>query len=371
VNPASPYAGWYRFDTTKAAPDAQYKGWGGPDLPELDKTNPALRRFFFGGPQGVMQHWLDRGAAGWRMDVAPWVPDDFWRAWRTAVKAKQPDALTVAETWFDASKFLLGDMFDSTMNYIFRNTVLDYAAGGNAAELVRNLELTREAYPPQAFHALMNLLSSHDTPRALHQFGWSAERGNLADAPAQALAKQRLRLAVFFQMTFPGAPAIYYGDEVGVTGGDDPDNRATYPWADQGGQPDTELLAAFKQLTALRHRHAVLRRGSLDAPLYADAHLLVLLRRLGSSWALTATNNGLQPQTVTVALPEGLPGAALRDALATDPDAVPGDVPGVAPGVPWAGVARPSATWRLQAGHLTFEVPALGGRVFVTAEPSR
>jgi hypothetical protein len=122
-------------------------------------------------------------------------------------------------------------------------------------------------------------------------------------------------------------------------------------------------LAAFKQLTALRHRHAVLRRGSLDAPLHADAHLLVLLRRLGSSWALTATNNGLQPQTVTVALPEGLPGAALRDALAAVPDAAPGVSPGDAP--------SPPATWRLEAGHLTFEVPALGGRVFVTAEPSR
>ena len=359
VNPQSPYAGWYRFDTTKTDPDAQYTGWGGPDLPELDKSNPALRRYFFGAPQGVMQHWLDRGAAGWRMDVAPWVPDDFWRAWRKAVKASQPDALTVSEVWFDASKFLLGDMFDSTMNYIFRNTVLDYAAGGHAAELYRNLELTREAYPPQAFHALMNLLSSHDVPRALHHFGWSAERGNLADAPAQALAKRRLKLAVLFQMTFPGAPAIYYGDEVGVTGGDDPYNRATYPWADQGGEPDTELLAAFKTYTALRHRHAVLRRGSLEAPLYADAHVLVLARRLGGTWALTATNNGEQPLTVSVALPEGLPAAALRDALSDLAAAAPADASDL------------RATWRIEGGRIRFEVPALGGRVFVTPESPR
>ena len=78
------------------------------------------------------------------------------------------------------------------------------------------------------------------------------------------------------QMTYPGAPTIYYGDEVGVTGGDDPDNRRTYPWADLGGKPDLELLVRFKQLTALRHQHAVLRRGSLEAPLLVDDHVMVL-----------------------------------------------------------------------------------------------
>jgi cyclomaltodextrinase len=110
----------------------------------------------------VMKVWLDRGAAGWRMDVAPWVPDDFWREWRAAIKAHRPDAITIAETWFDSAKYFLGDSFDSTMNYIFRNALLEYAAGGDAALLYRNIESIREAYPPPAFHALMNLLSTHD-----------------------------------------------------------------------------------------------------------------------------------------------------------------------------------------------------------------
>ena len=79
-----------------------------------------------------MKTWLDRGTAGWRMDVAPWVSDEFWREWRTSIKAHRPDALTVAETWFDSSKYFLGDEFDSTMNYIFRNAVIDYASGRNA-----------------------------------------------------------------------------------------------------------------------------------------------------------------------------------------------------------------------------------------------
>ena len=282
------------------------------DLPEVDKANPAFRRFAYGDQDSVMKTWLDRGASGWRMDVAPWVPDDFWREWRTAIKTHRPDALTVAETWFDASKYFLGDMFDSTMNYIFRNTVQDYAAGGNAKDLYPNIEQMREAYPAPAFYALMNLLSSHDQARALDQFGWHADT---TDTAKIALAKQRLKLAAFFQMTFPGAPTVYYGDEVSVTGGDDPFNRATYPWADQGGKPDGDMLATFKQLIGLRNAHAVLRRGSIDAPLHLDAHNIVLLRRLGTQVALVATNNSSSPKTVTVQLPKNTNVKKLTDAM--------------------------------------------------------
>jgi cyclomaltodextrinase / maltogenic alpha-amylase / neopullulanase len=135
----------------------------------------------------------------------PWVPDDFWRPWRAAIKQHKPDALTIAETWFDSSKYFLGDSFDSTMNYILRNTLLEYASGGKAKNLYHNIELIREAYPPQSFYALMNLTSSHDQPRALHQFGYIDEK---TDAATIALAKQRQRLTVFFKMMFPGSPTI-------------------------------------------------------------------------------------------------------------------------------------------------------------------
>ena len=94
---------------SQADPDKQYHGWTGvSDLPELNKSSPGYRQFAYGADDSVMQLWLDRGAAGWRMDVAPWVPDDFWREWRTAIKAHRPDALTIAETWFDASQVLAG-----------------------------------------------------------------------------------------------------------------------------------------------------------------------------------------------------------------------------------------------------------------------
>jgi cyclomaltodextrinase len=338
VRPGSPYASWYSFDPSHPNPDKQFKGWVGvTDLPELNKASPGWRNYAYRDPDSVMKLWLDRGASGWRMDVAPWVSDDFWREWRSAIKAHKPDALTVAETWWDASKYFLGDMFDSTMNYIFRNTVQEYAAGGNAAVLYRQIELMREAYPPQAFYALMNLLSTHDQARALHVFGWHDDK---QDPKLIALAKQRLKLAVLFQMIFPGAPTVYYGDEVGVTGGDDPFNRATYPWADLGGKPDTALLAEFKKLIRMRHEHPVLRRGSIEAPLLLDEHVVVLVRRLGQAWAITATNNAGQARRVSVPLPDGLAPGELQDAL---------------------GGAAVTATPQ----GLSFEVPALFGRVLI------
>lgn len=312
INPGSPFASWFTFAPAQSEPDKQYKGWVGvSSLPELDKASKDFRRFAYGDRDSVMLQWLNRGAAGWRMDVAPWVPDDFWREWRAAIKAHRPDALTISETWFDSSKYFLGDMFDSTMNYIFRNTMLDYANGGDARAGYRSLELLREAYPPQSLHALMNLLSSHDTARSLHLFGY---HDGETDPAKVALAKQRLRLAMFFQMSYPGAPAIFYGDEVGVTGAEDPYNRGTYPWADLGGKPDTALLADVKALVRMRREHPVLRRGSLDAPLYLDEHVIVLLRRDGEAWALTATNNGASPASVRVRLPAEAP-REFRDGL--------------------------------------------------------
>ncbi|WP_416762013.1 glycoside hydrolase family 13 protein [Roseateles sp. So40a] len=337
-NPASPYASWFKFDLTKPQPDDQYGAWIGiKDLPEIDKSSRAFRDYAF-GMNGVMQYWLDRGAAGWRMDVAPWVPDDFWRAWRVAVKRHQPEALTIAETWFDASKFFLGDTFDATMNYIFRNTALDFAAGANAERVYQNLELLRESYPAPALFASMTLLSSHDQPRALYHFGARD------DSPPEKVAegKRRLLLAMFFQMTWPGAPTIYYGDEVGMGGGEDPYNRAPYPWADEGGQPDLALRDQVKRLVALRHAQSVLRHGSLSAPLWLDEHVIVLLRQDGKRNAIVAMNNAAEPLRVEIALPAALRGVPFIDAMT--------------PGAPMKAAAN---------GKLLVEIGAMTGRVLV------
>jgi len=346
INPASPYASWFRFDPSQHDADRQYRGWiDVKDLPELNKASKDFRRFAYGGPDSVMRYWLDQGASGWRMDVAPWVPDDFWREWRRAVKSHRPDALTIAETWFDASKFFLGDSFDGTMNYIFRNTALDYAAGGRADRLYQNLELLRESYPPQALFASMNLLSTHDQPRALHHLGADGgadgDNGAGTDPATLARAKQRLLLALWFQMTYPGAPTIYYGDEVGVSGGEDPYNRAPYPWADRGGHPDEALKAQVRQLVALRHQLPVLRHGTLEAPLLLSDHLIVLLRRDGAQVALVALNNAEETQSLSLELPAELRGQRLRDAM-------------------------DGQSMQVQAnGEVALTVPPLSGRVWV------
>ncbi len=336
IRPDSPYASWFSFDPSQGAADKQFKGWVGvSDLPEIDKSSRDFRRFAYGHPDSVMQQWLDRGAAGWRMDVAPWVPDDFWREWRRAVKAHRPDAVTISETWFDASKYFLGDSFDATMNYIFRNAVLDFAAGGDARQLVAQLEFMREAYPVQSLLANMNLLSSHDQPRALFALG---ERDD--SSPAQRrLARQRLRLAWLLQMSAPGAPSIYYGDEVGVGGGEDPYNRAPYPWADQGGQPDDSLQADLRRLTALRQQLAVLRRGLPQAPLLATAQHLALPRRLGEVQALTVLSNASTASRVSLPLGSDMPGR-WRDALSGE-------------------------RFVAEHGRLTLPLPALGGRILL------
>jgi cyclomaltodextrinase / maltogenic alpha-amylase / neopullulanase len=348
-NPASPWFGWYSFDLSQTEPDKQYRGWVGvTDLPELNKGSPGWREFAYRGPDSVTKLWLDRGAAGWRMDVAPWVPDDFWREWRQAVRKAKPDALTVSETWFDSSKYFLGDMFDSTMNYIFRNAVQEFAAGGKAQDMVGQLEAMREAYPRAAHDANMNLLSTHDQARALHLFGWNKDD---ADAATIERAKQRLKLAVFVQMTYPGAPTVYYGDEVGLTGGDDPDNRRPYPWADQGGAPDMTLRAEFKRLIALRHAEPVLRRGELLAPLYADEHVVVWARRLKSAqagepdtWALVAASNASTERRVTLTLPPGAANATR----------------------PWRAALGGAALPAPRNGRVTVSVPAGFGGVWVS-----
>ena len=134
---------------------------------------------------------------------------------------------------------------------------------------------------------------------------------------------------------------IYYGDEVGVTGGDDPYNRATYPWADLGGTPDTALLADFKALIKMRRDHAVLRHGAIDAPTLIDEHIIVLVRQLGNTWAITAMNNATTAKTVTVKLPASMATTHFVDAL--------------------TGVTVNAAN-----GNITLTVPALFGTALVS-----
>lgn len=297
VQKDSPYYHWFIWNEDEESPDRKYEQWANPSLAAFAETD-SYKNFAYRDDNSVTKYWLNMGIGGWRMDVAPWKSDTFWREWRREVKKTNSEALTVCETWFDSSKYLLGDMFDSTMNYLFRFPILKYAIGGNAKDFVNVLEMVRENYPSEAFYCLMNLLSTHDSARALYEFGFKEKDTNKA---AIYLAKKRLLMCTFFQMTYPGAPAIYYGDEVGVTGADDPKNRGTYPWEEDGGSPDYNLLEEFKKLIKMRNENKILRRGSIET-IYIDDNVIVMLRKLNNQYALIAVNNSEERKKITIDL---------------------------------------------------------------------
>src|SRR5687767_12478795 len=179
-----------------------------------------------------------------------------------------------------------GDRADTTMNYRLRDAVLGllapqafdskgFADSGRViapSEFLARLESVREDYPDAAYYSLMNLLDSHDTERLL----WTVTPGQETQSDKElnlanlAAGKQRVRLASLIQFTVPGAPTVYYGDEVGITGDDDPDDRRTYPWADLGGTPDNDLLAHYQALAAVRKANAALTQGDFRALLADD-----------------------------------------------------------------------------------------------------
>jgi neopullulanase len=241
---------------------------------------------------GIARKWVDFGIDGWRLDVPNEIDDDsFWREFRCRVKEGNPDAYIVGEVWTDASRWLHGDMWDAVMNYQFtraciaffigeevdeselRQTVL-FPPGEPGAPAFRSaIERLFEAHAPSVTGAMLNLLSSHDMARFL----------TLARGDSSAL-----RLATTFQMTYPGAPSIYYGDEIGMQGGHDPANRGAFLW-NQSDTWDTDLLREFRRLTALRHSSPALRRGSFQI-LAATGDLFAHARQLEDETVIVVLN---------------------------------------------------------------------------------
>jgi cyclomaltodextrinase len=226
--------------------DPTYEAWYGvPTMPRVNLAHSEARRYFL----EVAAYWLqEHGMDGWRMDVARYVDPDFWDDFRRVCKAARPDCYLLAEVMGDASPWLQGDRFDATMNYTFRDLCVGYFARralGTAGFLDGFTRMLAQ-YSPAVTEANQNLLSSHDTERFRYAAGGD---------------RDRVVPAVLFQLTAPGAPGIYYGDEVGMTGGEEPASRGAFPWH-QPESWDQDLLAMVRELAALRRAHPPLRRGA-------------------------------------------------------------------------------------------------------------
>ena len=295
----SPYYPWFHFHPWPTDYDAW---WGIRDLPAVNESAPSYRDFIFEGEDSVIRHWLRAGADGWRLDVADELPDDFIAGIRQAMDETKPGCLLLGEVWEDGSnkiaysqrrKYLLGGETHCLMNYPFRTAALCYLRCGDAADFRESMETIRENYPAPAFQSAMNFLGTHDTPRGLSLLGEGqtpadkAERATYRLSPEEErLGKERWKLASALLYAFPGSPMLFYGDEAGLQGLEDPFCRGGYPW----GREDEDLLAWFRLLGRLRKRPS-LRRGDLTW-LHAQGPLLAFRRQAEGETTAAAFNAG-------------------------------------------------------------------------------
>ena len=309
----SPYYDWYSFHPWPTDYDAW---WGVKTLPAVNEQRPAYRQFIFKGEDSVVRHWLRCGADGWRLDVADELPGDFIAGIRRAIEDEKPDGYLLGEVWEDGSnkvaysqrrRYLLGRETHGLMNYPLRTALLRWLGGGDAAEFRESMETLRANYPPAAFYGAMNFLGTHDTPRILTLLGAEhipaakEERAAFALSPAQlARGRAKLRLAGMLLYGFPGSPTLFYGDEAGMQGFEDPLNRGTYPW----GREDTGLLDFFRALGRLRKERRSLQSGSLTY-IYAQGGGLVITREHEGETTMVALNAGDEALTLTLPWPCG------------------------------------------------------------------
>lgn len=310
-DPNSPYAQWYKFNNW---PNDYSSWWGFYTLPEVRETNPTFKNYIL-GENGIMERWMNYGACGWRLDVADELPDSFICEARTKMKQLNPDALLIGEVWEDASnkesyghkrQFLFGDQLDSVTNYVFRRAILDFLKGTDSKQIMDTIMQIVENYPRPVLRVMMNILSTHDTTRALTKLAgeplndrdrhWQA---NMKLTPEQyARGVKLMKLAVAMQYTLPGMPCVYYGDEAGVEGYRDPFNRMTYPW----GNENEELIEWHKMLGELRRNCKALWDGDM-IPAKAQGRYISYVRKCENVSLFCAFNSGFH--SITIDFPVG------------------------------------------------------------------
>jgi len=277
-----------------------YRGWWNlPALPKFNTNTPAVREFLF----DVAEYWIKFGIDGWRLDVATEIDDDsFWQEFRNRVRKINPEAYIVAEIWHESQRWLEGDQFDAVMNYEVTKPMLAFFGGRHldkrvlhqqsnyhgihhgidAHEFANRIDHNLGLYKQDITYAQLNLLDSHDTPRFL-----SCVDGN----------KDSLKLASLFMFTYPGAPCIYYGNEVGMDGEHDPDCRKPFQWDEN--KWDKDMLGYVKEIVELRKKNAALRRGDFKR-LWSDHGVYAFSRTFEGRSFIVALNTAESPQQIHV-----------------------------------------------------------------------
>ncbi len=307
----SPYSSWYHFNQW---PDNYNSWWGFYTLPEVNENDPSFNEYI-NGENGIVRKWMKCGNSGWRLDVADELPNEFMENLRKAVKTEDPQGIIIGEVWEDASnkesygarrKFLLGNELDSVMNYVFRNAILDFVRGGDGKYVMDAIMSVVENYPRPVLRVLMNLLSTHDTERALtviageplngRDRNWQAHTKLTPEQRAHGV--KMLKIAVAMQYTLPGFPCVYYGDEAGMEGYRDPFNRCCYPW----GREDKSLIDWHTSLGNLRKSCSALWDGEI-IPLKCQGRFLSYMRIDSDSSLYCAFNCGFSD--IVTDLPPG------------------------------------------------------------------
>lgn len=324
----SPYSHWYAF---RNFPNSYDCWWGFETLPNVLEVEPSFDSYI-NGEGGIVRKWLKAGAAGWRLDVADELPDEFIDHIHTAARAEHDDAFVLGEVWEDASnksaygvrrRYLLGGQLDSVMNYPFRDAIFGFLLGEKVQDFTEAVESLLENYPPQTIPLLMNHIGTHDTERALTVLGGEPAGNRGRDWQScqrmndwqRNLGRQRLKLAAMIQYLLPGVPCLYYGDEAGMEGYRDPFNRYCYPW----GNEDHELLGWYRALGQLRNEQKeILAKGSYRTVL-AEGDLLVMERRSDSGRVLLAVNRAGEGRSLPDELARLLRSGTLLLGTAPDP----------------------------------------------------
>lgn len=320
ISADSPYHSFFDFQDTREESwpyNGSYNGWWGHDtLPKLDyEDSPKLENYIL----DIAKKWVSPpyNVDGWRLDVAADLGFSneynhlFWKQFRKEVKSVRPDALILAEHYGDPSEWLMGDEWDSVMNYdAFMEPLTWFLTGmekhsddrrkdlwGNADNFVRSMNHHMACMMTPSIQTAMNELSNHDHSRFLtrtnHIVGRVDSMGSRS--ASEGVNQSVMREAVAVQMTWVGAPTVYYGDEVGLCGYTDPDSRRTYPW----GQEDLEMLAFHREMIRIHKENPVIRTGSLRMLCWAD-NILTYGRFQGKEQIIVALNNSKELKEVTI-----------------------------------------------------------------------